>query len=295
MKTTLEIDALRFSKIAGKTSASLGNRVSETVASLANTILAKFQTAFEWLTEHEVPEEEQVIFVNPAVYSQIVNSSELTRYITQEDFRSEKGVTFKLRAYNGRPIIEVPSDRFYTDIVIGANGYYPASSSYVINYIVCSKKAIVPVVKLNKSKVWSPETQDDFDGYKVNLRLYHDVFVPKNKIPAVYVSVGNTVASTKASKLDLILSTGTSDNGYVLDEYYTLPAGILGSVVTSQSAFTLGTTVTVDGSTIAYVEKGVEKVETNSSAYFALVDGASRVVAISGQITLTGIKKPASN
>lgn len=291
-KVIPEIDALRFSKIAGKANAGLGNLVTET--SFTNTILAKWNTAFEWLTEHEVPEEDQVIFCSPSIYTELQNSTELTRYITQEDFRSEKGVTFKLQAYNGRPIVVVPSDRFYTDIVIGANGYYPSANSLVINYIVCSKKAVVPVVKLNKSKVWSPETQDDFDGYKVNVRLYHDVFVPKNKVPAVYVSVGNTAATTKASLLSLVLSTGTTTNGYVLDEFYTTPAGILGSVVTAQSAFTLGATVTVNGSTIKAVPKGAETIETNSSAYFAVIDGANRVVATSGSITLTGIKKSSS-
>ena len=289
-KVVPEVDALRFSKIAGTCSASLGNLVTESIASLSNSILAKFNAGFEFLTEHEVPEDEQVIFVSPAVYTKLMDSTELTKFIRQEDFRSEQGVTFKLQSYNGRPIVVVPSDRFYTDIVIGANGYYPASTGKVINYIICSKKAIVPIVKLNKSKVWSPETQDDFDGYKVNFRMYHDVIVPKNKVAGVYTSVSDVTASTKASKLDLILKTGSVQNAYVLEKYYTLPAGLMGKVVTAQSAFTLGATITIDGSTIKSVGEGVDFVETNSSAYFGLVDGANRVIAITGEITLTGIK-----
>lgn len=287
-KVIPEIDALRFSKIAGKANAGLGNLVTETTFS--SGILASWNTAFEWLTEHEVPEEDQVVFCNPSIYTALQNDANLTKYITQEDFRSERGVTFKLQAFNGRPIIVVPSDRFYTDIVIGANGYYPSADAKVINYIVCSKKAVIPVVKLNKSKVWTPEAVQDFDGYKVNVRIYHDVFVPKNKVPAIYVSVGNTTASTKASLLSLVLSTGSVQNAYVLDEWYTTPAGILGSVVTAQSAFTLGSTITVDGTTIKAVTPATDFVETNSSAYFALIDSANRVVAISGSVTLTGIK-----
>ena len=289
-KVVPEVDALRFSKIAGTCNASLGNLVSEATSGLANAILGKFNTAFEWLTEHEVPEEEQIIFVSPAVYTQIMSSTELTRYITQEDFRSEKGVTFKLQSYCGRPLIVVPTDRFYSSIVVGANGYYPSSDSKVINYLVCSKKAIVPVVKLNKSKVWSPETQDDFDGYKVNFRMYHDVIIPKNKVTGAFVSLSTTSANTKTSKLDLILSTGSVQNAYVLDEWYTIPAGLYGKVVTSQNAFTLGTTVTVDGTTIANVAQGADYVESNSSAYFALIDQQNRVIAISGSVDLSTIK-----
>lgn len=285
-KVVPEVDAVRFSGLAGTTNATFGNLVVET--SFANSIITKFNTAFEWLTEHEVPEEEQIIFVSPAINTAILSSTELTRYILQEDFRSEKGITFKLHSYNGRPIVVVPSDRFYTDVVVGTNGYYPSANSKVINYIVCSKKAIVPIVKLQKSKIWSPETQDDFDGYKVNFRMYHDIIVPKNKVAGVYVSVSNTSASTKASRLDLYLKEGATTNGYVLEKYYTVPAGLMGAkVVGCASAFTLGSTPTVDGTTIFEVSQGVETVDaTNTTLYFALLDNAGKVIATSAQITL---------
>ena len=295
MKLIPEADTVRFSKMAGVTRASLGNRL-ENQTILANTILGEMQKGFEWLSEHEVDEEDQVIFSSPAVRTLLTNSNKLTKFITQDDFRSERGVTFKLPAYSGRPIIEVPSDRFYTNAYCGSNGYYPTDSSYLINFMIVSKRAVSPIVKLNKIRVFGPEVVQDFDGYKVNARFYHDCIIPKNKVPGIYVNISGVKANTKTSKLDLILSTGTSDNGYVLDEYYTLPAGIaVGSIVTSQTAFTLGATVTVDGSTIKYVPVGAETVETNASAYFALVDGSNTVVAISGSVTLTGIKKPASN
>lgn len=292
-KVVPEVDALRFSKIAGTTSASLGNKVTETNFGNGEDethILEQFNVAFEWLSEREVPNEDQVIFVSSAVYTALRNSDQLTKLITQEDFRSEKGITFSLKAYDGRPLIVVPSDRFYTEVVIGKNGYYPSGDSKVINYIVCSKKAILPIVKLNKSKVWDPSVVQEFDGYRVNFRMYHDVIIPKNKVTGAYVSVSNTSAKTKTSKLDLLLKTGSVQNAYVLDQYYTTPAGLLGKVVTAQSDFTLGATITIDGETIKAVPQGVDFVETNSSAYFALVDGANRVIARSGSITLTGIK-----
>lgn len=297
-KVVPEVDALRFSKIAGTTNASLGNRVVESVASLQNTILNKFNGAFEWLTEHEVPEEEQIIFVSPAVYTAIMSSTELTRYITQADFRSESGITFKLQSYAGRPIVVVPSDRFYDSIVISQNGYYPSANSKVINYIVCSKKAIIPIVKLNKSKVWSPETQDDFDGYKVNFRMYHDVIVPENKVAGVYVSLSDTTASTKASKLDVLLKKATGTHDYILENYYTLPAGMLGKVVFGESAFVLGQKAILSGASknATIVEKGatftvgtttVESTTTENDTYFALIDGADNIIASSGATATT--------
>lgn len=289
-KVVPEVDAVRFSKIAKKANASLGNLITKTIED--NKIIAEFNTAFEWLTEHEVPEEDQVIFVNPSVYTKIMSTTELNKYVVQADFTNEKGVKFTLPAYNGRPIIVVPTSRFYNDVVVGHNGYYPSATAKVINFMVVSKKAIVPVVKLNKSKVWTPETQDDFDGYKVNFRMYHDVIIPKNKIIGAYVSLGDTVATTKTAKLGLALGTGTTANSYVVEGVYTTPAGLLGTVVQSKTALTLGSTVAVTSENAIDVDGG-DNVTTETSLYYGLVDGSNKVIATSGAITLTGIKKSA--
>lgn len=288
-KVVPEVDIVRFSTIASKCNATLGNLVTETIAE--NTALKNIISAQEWLKDHEVPEEDQILFVSPAFNTLLQNSTELTKFITQADFKSESGVTFRLNAFNGMPIVVVPSDRFYTDVIVGQNGYYPAATSKVINYMICSRKACVPIVKLEKYKIWSPETQDDIDGYKVNLRIYHDLIIPKNKIVGSYVSVSNTAATTKASLLELALATGSVQNAYKVDGVYTIPSGMLGSIISSKNAFTLNSKPTIDGATIKKVDvTGGDNVETEAKVYFAMVDGAGSVIAISKQITLTGIK-----
>lgn len=288
-KVVPEVDIVRFSTIASKCNATLGNLVTETIAE--NTALKNIITAQEWLKEHEVPESDQILFVSPAFNTLLQNSTELTKFITQADFKSDGGVTFRLNAFNGMPIVVVPSDRFYTDVIVGQNGYYPAATSKVINYMICSRKACVPIVKLEKYKIWAPETQDDIDGYKVNLRIYHDLIIPKNKVVGSYVSVSNTAATTKASLLELALVTGSVQNAYKVDGVYTTPSGMLGSIISSKTAFTLNSKPTVDGSIIKKVDvTGGDNVETEAKVYFAMVDGAGSVIAISKQITLTGIK-----
>ena len=106
-KVVPEVDIVRFSTIASKCNATLGNLVTETIAE--NTALKNIISAQEWLKEHEVPEEDQILFVSPAFNTLLQNSTELTKFITQADFRSEKGVTFRLNAFNGMPIVVVPS------------------------------------------------------------------------------------------------------------------------------------------------------------------------------------------
>lgn len=275
-KVVPEVDAVRFAAMAGKASTSLGNKVVETIS--ANQIISKFNSAFEWLTEHEVPEEEQVIFVNPAVMTQIRNTSELYRKLSQTEYKGD--VSFKIDTYEGRPIIEVPTSRFFTNVLTTQNGYTAQSTSKVINFMVVSKKAIVPIVKLEKSKTWTPDTVQDFDGYKVNFRMYHDAIIPKNKVPGIYVSVAETVATSKTNLLSIDLKKDEKSN-IIFEGYYTTPAGLNGKIEQSASDFTVGAAVTNE---VKSVEEG-EKID-KTMVYFALVDATGTCIAKSGKVTI---------
>lgn len=280
-----EVDLVRFGTIADKTFTSLGNRVTETPNTTkgnASEITHLFNNAFQWLIEHGVPEEDQVIFVSPAVWTTIANTEEIYKKLTQAEYKSEQGITFNFSAYYGRPIIVVPSDRFYSHPKIGANGYGPNSNSYLINYIVCSKRAVVPVVKIEKSRVFGPEVNQDFDGYKINFRLYHDVIIPKNKVLGCYVSLSSALASTKSGLLSV--ATEADGNDYKLIAYYTTPAGKLGRVIHGASAFTLGATATAQE--LATVIAEGDTFSSSGTEYFALVDGSNTIVAVSGAVTL---------
>ncbi len=281
-KVVPEVDAVRFSKMAKKCNVALGNLVSETIS--ANQIIGKFNGAFEWLFEHGVPEEEQVIFVSPNVMTLIRNTTELYKRLTQEEYRNAD-VTFTIEKYEGRQIIEVPSNRFFTGVVTTDNGYMPSANSYVINFMIASKKAVVPVVKLEKSKIWTPEQVQDFDGYKVNFRMYHDIIIPKNKVPAIYTSVSAVAGTTKTNLLSVALTKVTT--GYTLDAYYTTPVGLMGTVVRSATAFTLGNTYTTSATVVA-VDEGdtFTKFASETAQYFALLDGNGKCIAVSGSVTL---------
>lgn len=281
-KVVPEVDAVRFSKMAKKCNVALGNLVSETIN--ANQIISRFNSAFEWLFEHGVPEEEQVIFVSPNVMTLIRNTTELYKRLTQDEYRNSD-VTFTIEKYEGRQIIEVPSNRFFTGVVTTDNGYMPSANSYVINFMIASKKAVVPVVKLEKSKIWTPEQVQDFDGYKVNFRMYHDIIIPKNKVPAIYTSVSAVAGTSKTNLLSVALTKVNS--GYTLDAYYTTPVGLMGTVVRSATAFTLGNTYTTSSSVVAVGEGDTfTKFSSENAQYFALLDGSGKCIAVSGSVTL---------
>ncbi len=92
LKVIPEVDAARFSVIADQAAVSLGNMESGAVSD--NQIISKFNAAFEWLFEMGVPEEEQIIFVNTSIMTKIRNTTELTKFLTQSDYRSDAGIDF---------------------------------------------------------------------------------------------------------------------------------------------------------------------------------------------------------
>ena len=283
-----EIDATRFAIIAANTYKSLGNKVVETPT--ADDIYDKFVDGFTWLSNHEVPSEDQVLFVNPSINALLQKSDKLTRFISQGDFKSERGIDFRLKAFDGRALVEVPQSRFMTEISLTDNGFAPSAGAKAINYMICSKRCVVPVVKLYKTKIFGPEVNQDFDGYKVNVRLYHDCFIPKNKVIGSYVSVSTTEAKAVGNVLNVALKKTSAADTYHLVAHDTQPAGKLGRVIWGTTAFTLG--ATANGSQLAnVVADGADfKVGTNATKeFFALVDDSNTIIATSAEVSLTNL------
>ena len=115
--------------------------------------------------------------------------------------------------------------------------------------------------------------------------MYHDLIVPKNKVPAIYTSVSTTSASGKMNLLSVALTKVSST--YRLDAYYTNPTGLLGTVVVSASAFTVGTAYQTSATVVAVGEgEAFSKFSTETAEYFALLDKDGVCIAISGSVTL---------
>lgn len=281
LKVIPEVDVSRFSFMADQASASLGNLKTETIA--ANTIMAKFNEAFEWLFNMGVPSDQQIIFVSASTMTKIRNTTELTKFLTQGDYRSEAGIDFTVTKYMGRPIIEVPNDRFFTEALLTNNGYRATSGSKSLNYMVVSTKAVVPVRKLEHQKVYGPELSGlaGFHGYLINYLIYHGIFVPRNKVPGIYVSVSESAATAVVNTLMLDIRHN-ADHSWRIVNYFTNPVGMRGTLVYSATALgNLGASITIDGTTIKSVKVGDVVAETAGSKayYFGMVDATGKLIA----------------
>ena len=216
-----EIDAYRFSKIAKYAmDANLTGHVIRKNVAASTTAgvvteadpVGLLNAAFEALANSEVPEEDQVIFCSTDFMTKLRNSAAIVKTLRQSEYSGK--VSFTIENYEGREIAVVPPSRFKTLFKALQGGYGWENGSLPINFIVCSKEAVIPVVKYEKQRVFGPEVVQDFDGYKVNVRVYHDLFVMDNKIPGIVVCLPESGAaeaaiSTRGLSYDSSDSTST--------------------------------------------------------------------------------------
>lgn len=67
-----------------------------------------------------------------------------------------------------------------------AGGYVPAGKA--LNYLVVAKSAPIAVSKLDKMKIFDPDTNQFADAWDIDYRRYHDIWVPDNKQDLIYAN-----------------------------------------------------------------------------------------------------------
>lgn len=287
-----ETDEIRLGTLAANTYASVGNRVTQTIS--AENALGNLEDAFTWLTAHGVPAAEQVIFVSTEMYGFMAKSPQLAKYLIQGTYRTGDDVQFQIMMFEGRPIIPVSPDRFFTNYVIDPNnGYHPSADSKLINFIVCAANAGIPIVKVQFQQTYGESTVYTFYGTVTNLLWYHDMIVPTNKITGIYCSVSETAATTASNVLSVVVNY-VAANTYDIPLYVTNPAGLRGTLVEAATAFTIGQHYDSGDYTVMNVMPAgnyqtgstAHNSITGTTAYFALIDDFGNAVAVSAAVTL---------
>ena len=252
-RTTIvpEVDAYCLSKIAEYA----GKKVSEDIGTTPLTSLNK---AFLHYDEKEIPADDQIVFVNPKFMSALRNTTEVTKFLTQEDYSAGKDIRFKIEKYEGRTLITVSPDRLRTNVVLHNGGYHWATQEDVtagrasavseeVNFLMVAKSAVMHVVKYEKVKVIAGEANlaaRGFDGYTIFARIYHDVFVPDNKRVAIYLSVVDATAEEHEDTIPALEATIIKDAEGKVGAILTNPGNVLALVVKSGATETVGDTTT---------------------------------------------------
>ena len=133
--------------------------------------------------------ERMVAFVDPVMYAALMTSDKLQHSITVGDFE-QGAVDMKVKELNGCAIIPVAADRMRTEYEFNETGFEAKSGAGFIKAIVMPKSAASLVKKVDKVDVYSPDQVQDMDAYKINFRLYYDLFVMNNKKGLIFAISG---------------------------------------------------------------------------------------------------------
>lgn len=183
-----ELDAYRFAQMASFTGINKATAADITVGT--TDVAAMLDTAEQVMGDAEVPLDGRICFMSEVAYAGL--KSNIARYLGN-DSRVSRNVT----EYNGMPIIRVPKNRFNTAITLNNGssnfGYtIPASTSYPINFLIVHPNSLVQIVKHVVPRIFSPEVNQTMDAWKLDYRIYHDIFQYENKQSGIYLSAAAT-------------------------------------------------------------------------------------------------------
>lgn len=182
-----EVDAYRISKIATYTMEGAPDNVEYGYTPAAESIIEKLADAVE------IGGYDSYIMATPdtvkALEMQIgANNLSSVTY-------SQAGFDQTVPAFNGRPIIKVDPSRMVSaiktnDLVNGAGGGWEKGASALdINFIVVPRTTPLAINKLDEPKIFEPATVQEYSGWLIDYRRYHDLWVMDNKLKGIYVNI----------------------------------------------------------------------------------------------------------
>lgn len=188
-----EVDKLRLSTVATKAIAA-GN-VTYAGSSLATPLASLLDDIAN--VQDKIGEDVQLyIAVAQTVKTQIMKSSEITKYLSVRDFEI-RSINMQVDAINDQYLIGVPSSYMKSKFTVydgttggqTAGGVVPAGDALNVNWLITASNACVAVGYPRVEKVIDPDTNQQNDCWLVAFRIYHGIILPDNKLDGIWVNV----------------------------------------------------------------------------------------------------------
>lgn len=188
-KVAPELDAYRISKMAG-----LAGNTATPATLTKSTALQAIDDGIQAMEDAEVGTETVVAFVTPEVKKFIKQSDLISR-----EFMTNVGtrvINRDVDTLDGMLLITTPQSRMYTAITLydgttggqEAGGYIKeVATGKDVNFMLVDTNAILGVTKTAMPRIFDPETNQEANAWKFDYRLYHDLFVPDNKVNGIYL------------------------------------------------------------------------------------------------------------
>lgn len=236
-----EVDACRFAKIWGY-ALGYGN-VSRSTPTVS-TILALLKADMKAVRK-VTGRKPMTVYMSYDAFDLLAQSDSITKNL---DVNSNNGnVETQIRMLDGAELVEVPDERFFTEITLSTtDGFSNPATASAINWVVVTDSAVTGIVKLDRMRVFSPDVWQKGDGWGLQARKHHGCWVYDNMLPAIYVNYAGvdapvltaTIAGGTVSGTTKFTATAGTGNalGYVLGaasagvKYLDLMTGVSGAV-----------------------------------------------------------------
>lgn len=114
----------------------------------------------------------------------------------------------KVKSLDGDPFMIIPSSRmktaytFYDGLTEGQKkgGFVAASGAKDIKWIIMPVTAAIAVAKIDKSRVFDPNTYQGAHAWKVDYRLFHDLWMTPKGYENTIIRTGDIVATAAATE-----------------------------------------------------------------------------------------------
>lgn len=189
-----EVDAYRYGKIAStaitKKVASGGYTPAE--STILNKLLYDIATV-----QDKIGDGVPLIITMPFTVGVILNASEkLQKRIDVVDFK-QGGISTKIKAIDGIPIMFAPSARLKTAFKFNdgktedeeAGGFESDPTAKTVNWLITAQDAPIAVSKTDTPRIFDPQTNQDAHAWRIDYRKYHDLWIPEDKVSGIFANV----------------------------------------------------------------------------------------------------------
>ena len=184
-----EVDAYRYSAIYKAAGAEHQTTYTAAAASIMDSLDADITAIQDEIGDTEP----LVVIISRKVHAILNAAKNVDRYINVAEFQNG-AVSTKVKTFNDIPLLDVPSARFKSAYTFDAGatkdagGFSAADGAVDMNWIVIARRAPIAVSKQDKVRIFTPDTYQNANAWKLDYRKYHDLWITDNALDAVRVN-----------------------------------------------------------------------------------------------------------
>lgn len=187
-----EVDSYRYSSIYAQVLAAVAANVDNTAiaaADITDTLIGDIAAIRDRVGD--IP-----LVIIMSGLTQKYFGTDFTRQLDYTQFGGV--VNTKVRSLDGNPFLVVPSSRlktaydFFDGVTAGqeAGGFAAAAGAADMKWIITPMSGPAAVGKIDKMRAFSPEEYQAANAWKVDYRLYHDIWMMPNAYNNTFIRTG---------------------------------------------------------------------------------------------------------